>query len=280
MAPPDAAAIEPEFRNLPVHLLVEPSNPSRQTFDEEKLRELIQSIRELGVIEPLCVEPKGQLYQVHAGHRRLIAARALGLERVPCRIYPPGALSGEALKHHENKMREDVNAAEMGSYFWRLLETECGGDVDELCRRVHEQRQYVEGRLALARGDERVLIALREGKISFGVAQQLNWVKDGATRQMYLIAAMEGGATVAMVRHWRQRGETMDALVVTPAVIESVSEAPAPAPQVDHGPECYICHTSEDQHEMAILYVHRSCARAVERFQASAAPAPVITEGV
>jgi ParB family chromosome partitioning protein len=255
------------YREIAVNDLLDPIIPARQTFDEDKLRELVESIRELGIIEPLCVVPEGTMYRVQAGHRRLIAARALGLPQVPCRIYPLGYRDGEALKHHENKVREDLNPAEEGLHFWALLESECGGDVDVLCAMVHESRQYVELRLNLVKGDNDVFQALAKGEISLGVAQELNWVHERTRRKMYLEAAVEGGASVRMVRDWRQRGNAQDALVPQPAVpdvapVPAAAQAPAPK-----GPACSICEQSTDQHELEILYVHRSCARAMSRMR-------------
>lgn len=257
-------------QNLNVADLMEPVHAARLSFDEEKLFELIDSIKAVGVLTPLLVEPEGRKYRVHAGHRRLVAVRAIGLEQVPCRVFPPGACSGEALKHHENKFREDLNAAEEARHFALLLESQCGGDTDKLCALVQERRDYVEQRLNLIGGDHKVFQALADSAISIGVAQELNRVNEPATRMMFLDSAMQNGATVRMVRDWRMRANVQDAIAA------GGDGAPAPGAlekQTDVNMafmRCYICQRSDDTHEMEILYVHRSCAKAVERMNAAA----------
>ena len=264
-APPQESTGIYESREIELGLLLEPLNPARANFDEAKLYELIESIRAVGILQPLCVEREGKQFRVHAGHRRLIAARAIPLQTIPCRVFPPGALDGEAIKHHENKMREDLNAAEEARHFDALLESKCGGDVDRLCAMVMERREYVEERLILIHGDLRVFQALSDSVISIGVAKELNKVNDVARRIMYLDAAMQGGASVRMVRDWRVRGNAQDAMQHDGPSIELNNSEGFQKKTVVEQIHCYMCDSTEDTHEMEILYVHRSCARAARR---------------
>lgn len=254
-----------EFQWIDTDLIDDPLFPARDSFDDDKLHELIESIRVLGIIEPLLVHPEGQRFRVDAGHRRIVCARALHLPKVPCRVYANTAGLGEALKHHENKFREDLNAAEQARHFMQLLEGTCGGDVDRLCELVQERREYVETRLLLLQGDPRVFQSLLESAISIGVARELNQIKDSARRMMYLESAVQGGASVRMVREWRVRGNAMDEIDPRALELPAHTEGLVSGPSVTTGVECSICGTNEDMHEMEIIYVHRSCARAHDR---------------
>lgn len=249
-----------EFRLIPVELLLEPLTAARETFDEAKLAELMESVRAVGILLPLIVDPEGDKYRVHAGHRRLIVARALHLPSVWCRVRLPGTISGEAVKVHENYFREDLNPAEEARFLNSLLASECGGDCDKLVALVKRPRDYVEGRLILLRGDTRVLDALAAGTIAIGVAHELNKIIDPARRMMYLDAAMTGGASVRTVREWRIQGNLDDGN--TPAPIAGVGDAGLnqAAPQ-EYRMECFLCHSDEDKHEMDFVHVHRSCRR-------------------
>lgn len=256
-----------EFRQIGVALLLDPLRPARETFDDDKLFELIESIREVGVLEPLLVEEEGQNFRVWAGHRRLTAARAAGLTMVPCRVYSPGTFSGHALMHHENKFREDLNPAEEARHFLELLESQAAGDVDKLCSIVKERREYVEARLLLVQGDPTVFRALMDSAISIGVAQELNRINDPARRSMYLESAMQNGASVRMVRDWRIRGNAQDAVMSgQPAAGNPTDFQPVPAAEPDKM-QCYICESAKDAHDLRILYVHDSCARAMQRIR-------------
>lgn len=253
------------YREIETDLLLDPLHAARESFDEAKLQELIVSIKLLGILEPLLVHPEGDMYRVDAGHRRLVCARAIPLKKCPCMVYNVGLELGEALKHHENAFREDLNAAEEARHFARLLEASCGGDIDRLCEIVRERRDYVEERLLLIQGDERVFQALSDCAISIGVARELNKVHDPARRLMYLESAMSNGASVRMARDWRIRGNADDEITGGAPLETTYTETAQMMPAISTGMECYICQSHEDQHEMEILYVHRSCAKAAQR---------------
>lgn len=256
--------VKPEYRELPTALLLEPRNPARTEMDEVEMDKLCRSIERLGVLQPLLVEVEGPNFRVHAGHRRLIAARMVNLQMVPCAIYPPGQARGQAIKSHENAMRESLNAAQEAIHFAEIMETEANNDVDQLCAIVAQNRDYVEGRLNLFGGDQAIFNALLRGEIGLGVAQELNKVKTATRRAMYLDAAIKGGASVRVVREWRTNGNAQDAEytnVTTDAPTpESPNQAMTPVVGV-----CVLCQSSDEPEDFEVLYAHRSCMRVQER---------------
>ena len=261
---PSSATYPSEDRLIPVELLDEPENAARETFDETKIEELIESIRAVGILNALIVKPNGERYQVVAGHRRLICARAAGLPLIKCRVWADGGPSPEAVKAHENYFREDLNPAEEARYLGRVLEAECGGDVDNLVRMVRQSREYLENRLILLRGDPMVLDALAAGALNLGVAHELNKVQDAGRRAMYLEAATAGGASVRMVRDWRVQGNAMDAAARGDQV---GAEGPVnPTAHIEpYVMRCFACGSDEDKHEMEVTYLHKTCRRMMER---------------
>lgn len=252
--------------DLDIKLLLEPKHAARTQFDEVKLHELIESIRNVGLLEPLVVYPEGDYFRIAAGHRRYVAVSALEWKIVPCRVFPNGRAAWAALMHHENRFREDLNPADEARHFAMLLEEQCDGDVDKLCALVHERRGYVEDRLLLCIGDTKIFDALAAGAIGVGVAGELNKVTDPERRQMYLDAAMRGGATVGMVRQWRVQGNAQDQLLQ--ALREG--EAPVTSEHVSDHPkqslmQCVLCQSDSDQWDMEVLFAHKSCLRVRER---------------
>lgn len=253
----------PESKDIPLGLIDEPALPSRTEMDEQKMAELVADIRAIGIHTPLILARKGDRFEVIAGHRRWHAARVLGLAVVPARVYPSKAsIPAWRIQHGENAKREKVNPADEAIWFAEQLETECGGDVDTLCAQIGEKREYVETRLALLAGDELVLQRLREKRISLGVAVQLNHCPDERMRRYFLDAALNGGATVAVVNGWitdwkreqdRQGG-----------VPYQLSDAPAPAPmpQADYF-VCVCCRGRENVGSMRPINVHDYCYHAI-----------------
>lgn len=251
---------EPVFRRIDPARLLPPKNAARETFDETALQELIDSIQDVGIIENLVVEQEGYLFRIHAGHRRWVAATAAKLKEVPCMVYAPGTAPGESIKHHENKVRENLNAAEEARYFQRLLEADCGGDVDVLCRMVKEVRNYVEGRLLLIRGWPEVLEALGVGLVGVGVAEQLNLISDHAAMLMYLDAAARGGATIRVVKEWRMQWERTQQFSTVSADDLPVGVPPILPPSISTM-KCFLCDSEESAHDMELLFTHKTCRR-------------------
>lgn len=248
--------------DLPLELVDDPERPSRETFDEEKMQELINSIRDAGLIQPISVVENSGRYRVLAGHRRLIACRALSHVTIRARIYPAGTTLANVIQVHENAMREDLNAAEEAQWWWELLEKECNGDTNKLAAVLHLSRDHVERRLSLKLGDEDVFSALGQGLISASVAEELNRVKDRSRRIMYLDAAVKGGATRSLIRQWRTQGEAIDALQsVAPISAEAISEAAMPAapPRL----ACELCDQGVEVGAIEMMYVHRHCRRSM-----------------
>lgn len=245
-----------------IALIDDPIRPSRETFDEDKLNELILSIRDAGLIQPISVEIAGERYRVLAGHRRLIACRSLGHTTIRARIYPAGTELSAVIQVHENVIREDLNPAEEATWWWELLETHCGGDTNQLAALLKLSREHVERRLALKSGDEDVFSALGQGLIGAGVAEELNRVKDRGRRVMYLDAAVRGGATRALIREWRSKGEAIDALQVATGAL-SDSAAALPGPDQPARIACELCDQGVESGAIETMYVHRHCRRSM-----------------
>ena len=92
--------------NIPISRL-KPLFP-RLTWDEEKMKELVKSVREVGIREPLLVRPKGEIYEVVAGTRRLEAAKRAGLNSVPCLIREMDDEEAYIVSLTENLQREEL----------------------------------------------------------------------------------------------------------------------------------------------------------------------------
>lgn len=253
---------QPRNLQIPLHLVDDPAHPSRENFDQEKLEELIASMRDAGLIQPISVIDENGRFVVLAGHRRTIAARALGWATIAARVYPAGTSLAAVVQVHENAIREDLNPAEEAQWWWELLERECNGDTNTLAALLKLSREHVERRLALKTGDPDIFAALGQGLIGAGVAEELNRIKDRGRRVMYLDAAVRGGATRALVRQWRSQGEALDALQqAAPVTAEAISEAAMPAAPTRLC--CELCDQGVETGAIEMMYVHRHCRRSM-----------------
>lgn len=265
-----AATARAAFALVPYALIDEPEIAARETMDPDKMLDLVESIRRLGLLQPIGLIVEGGRFRVSFGHRRLKACGAVPLDPVPAMVFPEGTPEIEAMKVAENNDREELNAGEEALYLADLLERTCEGDTDRLCAYVGRKRQFVEDRLLLLAGDVAVLEALRGRRIKFSVAKELNRVKDPGARMQFLDAATRGGATGSLVRQWREQHELFESRQGAPAVPSPDGTSYAAAQPADSVLRCHYCGSDEDTHDMRVVYIHGSCLRVEERAQSAA----------
>ncbi|MBE0610620.1 MAG: ParB/RepB/Spo0J family partition protein [Dehalococcoidia bacterium] len=158
-----------------------PEQP-RTNFEPEKLRELADSIREHGIIQPLVVsrdEDGG--YRLIAGERRLQAARLAGLETVPVVIREAADHELLELALIENIQRADLNPVEEAMAYRRLVE-EYGLTQEEVARRVGKNRATVANALRLLQLESEIRRSLVAGEITEGHARALLGLPEGRGR--------------------------------------------------------------------------------------------------
>ncbi|HET9157004.1 MAG TPA: ParB/RepB/Spo0J family partition protein, partial [Myxococcaceae bacterium] len=127
---------------IPVeHVLRDPSQP-RKTFDETKLRELAESIRTQGVIQPVLVRRDGSEYRLIAGERRWRAAQLAGLHEIPAVVRDVTAAEAFELALVENLQRTDLNPLEEAGGYRRLIQ-EFGLTQDQVGERVGRDRTSI-----------------------------------------------------------------------------------------------------------------------------------------
>lgn len=246
------------------NMILEPAAPLRASIEEGPLNELAESIKQLGLLQPLVVRAVDNKYEVVAGHRRLLATRIVGLPRVQCLVVDQDSDDEViAARLHENVFRRDISPVEEAALYAELFERLL--DVDQVARLVKRSRAVVEQRLNLLTGDRDVLNTLQAGQITAGVAEQLNKVKDDGVRKYLLEFAVRDGASIEKVRNWRlQYADVTFAQVNTNLPPVTTDEAQKQLVTVQ-APCCYFCGSDEDQHEMKVLMVHASCQRMIER---------------
>jgi ParB family chromosome partitioning protein len=150
----------------------------RTEFDETALRELAQSIREQGVIQPVTVRKLGyNKYQLISGERRLRASKMAGLKTIPVFIRVANDEQMLELALIENIHRENLNAIEVAISYQRLID-ECGMTQEEVSDKVGKSRSAVANFLRLLKLPAEVQIAIRDGHISMGHARALINISD------------------------------------------------------------------------------------------------------
>jgi ParB family transcriptional regulator, chromosome partitioning protein len=157
----------------------------RQHFDQEALKELSESIKVHGIIQPITVRQLSRhQYQLISGERRFQASRLAGLKTMPAYIRSANDQQMLEMALIENIQRENLNPIEVSLSYQRLI-TECSLKQEELGERVGKNRSTVTNYLRLLKLPPDIQIALRDNKISMGHARAIINV-DSADSQLYI----------------------------------------------------------------------------------------------
>ncbi len=153
-------------------IIPNPTQPRTQ-FDEEALDELADSIRQLGVIQPVTVKKSTDgKYIIISGERRWRAAQRADLKSLPTYIREVDDENLHAMALVENIQRQDLNAIEIALGMQRLID-ECHLTQDALSEKVGKKRSSVSNYLRLLKLPDQVQLALKEGIISMGHAKAI-----------------------------------------------------------------------------------------------------------
>lgn len=170
---------------LPLDKIYPNPNQPRTHFDQESLTDLANSIKHLGLIQPITVRPDGKgAYLIISGERRYRACKLLNISHVP--VYIRDVVAEEVLELAlvENIQREDLNAIEVALAYQHLSE-QTGATHEEIARRVGKKRSSISNYLRLLKLPAEIQLGLSEQALDMGHARALLQIDD-AERQMEL----------------------------------------------------------------------------------------------
>ncbi len=168
-----------EVRNLPIYQIENDRNQPRKSFDKAALEELADSIRRVGMIQPIVVRRDGDCYRIIAGERRWRAAHLIGMKEIPAIIRDDvDDLAVSEMALIENIQREDLNPVEEARAYRRLVD-DYGLTVGNIAERMGKNASTISNSLRLLKLAPDVLTDLSEGKISEGHARAILGVDDG-----------------------------------------------------------------------------------------------------
>ena len=152
---------------------VEPNrNQPRKTFDEDSILELADSIKQIGMVNPIIVRDKGDHFEIIGGERRWRAAQKIGLKEVPVIIKNLSDEETAVYAIIDNVQREDVNPIEGALAFKRLID-EYSYTQDKIAEKISKSRVYVTNSLRLLKLCDRVREMVIQGMLSTGHARAL-----------------------------------------------------------------------------------------------------------
>ncbi len=178
----------------------------RQDFAEAELSEMVQSVKEKGIITPLLVSKTGEGYQLIAGERRWRAAQKAGLERVPVVVREVTPTEPLELALIENIHRKDLNPIEEATAYSRLLE-DTGITQESLAKRLGKDRSSITNLLRLLKLPRLIQQDVMEGRLSMGHARVLVGLNTGREQGAMRDAIIKKGLSVRQAEDLAKKGK-------------------------------------------------------------------------
>lgn len=180
---------------ISIELIVPNPNQPRKNFDEKALKELAQSIKTHGIIQPITVAKDGTRYIIVAGERRWRASKLAGLKTIPCIVKDYTARQISEVSIIENLQREDLNPIESARAIRQLIE-QFDLTQEVVADRIGKSRPAVANTLRLLTLCPEVIKLIEEGKLSAGHARCLVTVEDPKIQLELAIKASDNKISV------------------------------------------------------------------------------------
>ncbi len=212
-------------------IVASPLQP-RTAFHEENLEELVGSIKEHGIIQPLIVRRRGDTFELIAGERRWRAARRVGLTEAPIIVREASDQDVLELALIENLQREDLNPIEEANAFERLAK-EFGLRQEDIARKVGKSRAAIANSMRLLDLDPQVQSFLTQDRISVGHAKVLLSLKSHEEQRLISEEIIRRSLTVRAAEklvadHFTKSGTSK------PTRTGTATNQPALAPAIQH----------------------------------------------
>jgi ParB/RepB/Spo0J family partition protein len=243
-----------------VSLIDPPLERLRLGYNEEKLRELMASLPQRGLLQPPGIRGLGDRFVTVWGDHRIEAARRLGWTVISAFVAEASDDEAVILAAHENLRRHDMSPVEEAGLCQRLFEV-LGEDTDRVARELCATRDWVESRMLMLRWPPDVLKLVHEGRLNMKQARELARIKVDGDRAYYTEYSVDGGATAATLSAWARDWE-MSGVAKDPRVSAMPPGIVAPAPDEAVMP----CYFHGDREPMGRLVHVWLCPEALRLF--------------
>lgn len=225
-----------DARQIDIDKIVANPNQPRKEFSPDALKDLSESIRSKGVLQPILVRPvpgRRDHFELVAGERRLRASKLAGLGEIPALVREMTALESMAIALIENLQREDLNPIEEAKGYQELI-SKFGLSQEQLAGQVGKSRSALSNSMRLLTLSVPIQDAIGDGKISAGHGRALMAVVEDDAREELFTRIMDGGMSVRQsegaASYFKEHGELPEGEILSkPKVAKRKKKEPMPA---------------------------------------------------
>lgn len=247
---------KPNSQIINAQFILEPPNPNRVEIDDEELKTLAQSIKDIGLAQPITVRPIGDKYEIVAGHRRFKACLLANVINIPCIVRILNDSEAEQVKAHENLYRQDLNPLEEAIYISRLINKD-PLKIPEVAKTLGRTEAWVNERLDLLSYPEYFWPAIEHGNIALGVAKWLAQITDDVYRKMFFESAVNNGMKVWQAETCYRQFE--QGILTPSSIIMPEPTAENPRPTAIFQQECAKCGSLGESANLRTVWIHKEC---------------------
>lgn len=215
------------INEIPLNQIERNPNQPRREFDEDSLRELAESIHEIGIIQPITLHQTSEdRYMIIAGERRWRASHLAGLTTIPAYIRTLNDASIMTMALVENIQREDLNDIEVALAYQQMMEME-QMTQEKVAKSVGKSRTAVTNTLRLLHLPAKVQMALRKKEITMGHARALLAIESPSLQVKVFNEIVKNGYNVRQVEELAQRLKSGEDIQSGKKTIKSATKLPA-----------------------------------------------------
>jgi ParB family chromosome partitioning protein len=233
----------------------EPGISIRESINPDMIRELAESIKEKGLLNPIILQDGEPPYEIIAGHRRFLAFKFLGRNEIPAFFRSLYENDVFLLRAIENIQREDLSPIELANTY-QLIIQKTGCSRKDLAKKLGKSVAHVDEYLRCLALPGWVQGAVHSRKISYKAALVLNEIEDENMRDYYFKHAIDNGITVKVAQDWLDGWKRMR---------DIERERQAVGTVISHDRKsvvlyaCAVCNQAYGFNELQSVYICHSC---------------------
>ena len=253
---PTSRQLSTKFDNIDITLIDPPGDKARMDISEREVFELSESFKSVGQIQAIILVPRGERFEVVAGHRRFLAAQHIGWGKIKAEVRKLSDKDVAIIRMIENLQRVDISPIEEAVQYSNLFDNH-KFTMRMIADQVGKSANHIKVRMELLKLDPQVQKAIHERKISIGVARALSRIEDKKDLYRYLDIAIENGVTETVAKMWTE--EYRKSL----RYIDTREEPPDLAPDLVREEKyytmCQACEGAMEYKDMRSLKVCSTC---------------------
>lgn len=245
-----------------IDLIDDPKIAMRENLDDQHLDELMASMRDIGLIQPVTLNKVNDRYEVIAGHRRTRAARLLNWVRIPAKVIEVDENTALLMRMEENLTRKDVDPVDEAAYIGEIMIMR---KLDEKAAAalLHRSEAWIKQRMEIFNMPDLMKGHLKQEKYPLGTALWLYRIENENTRDYYANWAAQNGCSVAQAKRLYELTKAENFNIAPGA--EQVVVGEGPQQRTRTVTKCGICWEQVYVDEADSIFVHPDCPKKLER---------------